>query len=129
MVDPRDLLGLGVMPPGRLGSRLTNGLSSLIVTALIVVDRTKVTGRAIGPIADYLAVLALSQARAPDRCGELPSIIDLLSADCSGREPPTALTAGDLAFLRGLYAADLEQPVVLERSDIQTKMLSEFGVR
>lgn len=119
----------GPVPAGRLGSRLVTGQSSAIINALIVVDVKKIVGHAIGPISDYLAVLVLSQSQSSDTCGVLPSILDLMSSTCGDRKQPTQVTAGDLAFLRGLYSANLEQPVFLETSDIQNRMMREFGRR
>jgi hypothetical protein len=73
-----------------------------IVSVILVVDTTKVAGYAIGTIADYMATLALSVVQSPDHCDPLPSILDLMSSSCSTREKPTAITAGDLAFLKAL---------------------------
>ncbi len=39
----------------------SNGLKSQFNTAIIVVDTTKIAGQEIGPISDYIAMLALSQ--------------------------------------------------------------------
>jgi hypothetical protein len=114
------------VPGGRLGSRLFTGQSSAIVSAIIVVDSSKVSGHAIGPISDYLAMLILSQAQSPDTCGTLPSIVDLMASNCAGREEPTQLTAGDLAFLRALYSMDLRENLSLETGDIQNAMMREF---
>ncbi len=91
------------------GSRFAPPNSSLILNAMIVVDTGKLDGQAIGPIADYAAMLALSQARMPDHCGKLPSILDLLTPDCPADARPQALTDGDLAFLKALYAANIER--------------------
>jgi hypothetical protein len=74
-----------------------------MVHVLIVADLHKFVGYEIGSIADYIAMLVLSQTRQQDACGQLPSILDLLAPQC-GRERPTAVTAGDLAFLRALYS-------------------------
>jgi hypothetical protein len=122
------ILNAGSVPAGDPGSRLTNGRRSLIVHALIVVDVNKVTGMSIGSISDYLAVLVLSQAQSPDTCSQLPSIMDLMAAHCGDKEKPVQVTAGDIAFLRGLYSTDLEQPLSLERSDIQNNMMRQFNV-
>jgi hypothetical protein len=114
------------VPAGRPGSRLFTGQMSAIVSAIVVVDSSKLSGHAIGPISDYLAMMILSQAQSPDTCGTLPSIIDLMATNCSGREEPTQLTAGDIAFLRALYAADLRENLSLATSDIQNAMMREF---
>jgi hypothetical protein len=119
----------GSVPPGELGSRLTTGRTSNIVMALIVVDAKIVSGMPIGPIADYLAMMTLSQAKSPDTCGQLPSIVDLLASNCGNREKPSQITAGDIAFLRGLYSLNVGEPDYLQSSDIQNKMMREFAGR
>jgi hypothetical protein len=124
--DPTNILTKGTVPPGRLGTRLATGLSSAIVSALIVVDLTKVTGHGVGSISDYLAMMILTRAQSPETCGALPSIVDLLSSSCGDREKPLQLTAGDIAFLRALYSTDLRENLSLETSDIQNAMMREF---
>ena len=116
----------GTSPGGRAGTRLATGLSSLIVHALVIVDTKRVSGNAIGSISDYLAMLVLSQTQSPDVCGALPSILDLMASHCEEPEKPDAVTAGDLAFLRALYAADLRENLSLEANDIQNAMMREF---
>jgi hypothetical protein len=116
----------GTLPPGRLGSRLTVGRSSLIVFALIVADARKLTNYSVGSISDYIALLTLSRPASLDGCGQLPSVIDLLSPVCGSESTATALTAGDTAYLRALYSLNMEQPLSLQRMDIQDKMMREF---
>src|SRR5271170_1736083 len=90
-----------------LGSKIPSRRISSIVNVLIVADIKQVGGREIGPVSDYIAMLALSQPRSLDQCNELPSILDLMSTDCGGRPRPEKLTASDVAYLRALYAANL----------------------
>ena len=97
----------GSQPYSGLGSHLTPSNSSQIVNVLIVADLDKLDGHEIGPVSDYIAMLALSQMRSLDACGELPSILDLMASDCPARPKPQALTDGDLAFLKALYASDI----------------------
>lgn len=119
----------GTMPPGRLGSRLTLGRSSLIVFVLIVADIRKLANFSVGPISDYIALLTLSRPASLDGCGQLPSIIDLMSPVCGSNSTTTALTAGDTAYLRALYSLNMEQPLSLQRMDIHNKMMREFQTR
>jgi hypothetical protein len=117
----------GKVAPGTPGSRLDNYRSSQVVHALIVVDANKITGMTIGSISDYLAVLTLSQARASEGCSQLPSIMDLMAPGCAADKKPDQITAGDLAFLRALYRANLETPVDLEESNIENAMMRDFS--
>jgi hypothetical protein len=99
-------LPLNLQPiwPRIIPSAITDyGDMSGIGVVILVVDTTKVAGYAIGTIADYVAVLTLSVVQSPDHCDPLPSILDTMSSSCGAREKPTAVTAGDLAFLKALY--------------------------
>ena len=117
------------------GAGLDTGTGSLVpprnrsqfVNVLIVADAGKVAGREIGPVADYVAMLALSQARSLDACGELPSILDLLAANCQSRPAPLALTSSDLAFLKALYAADLSRPAPSANVKIEHEMVRDMA--
>ncbi len=117
--------GAGSVPSGCLGSRLHDDRSTLIVAAFIIIDTNKVVGMEIGSISDYVAVLTLTQAQPTDSCGALPSILDLMAPDC-GREKATLLTAGDIAYLRALYKADLGQEMAVEKSNIENDMRRQF---
>jgi hypothetical protein len=120
------LLNMGKHPAGLPGSRLTSHLSSGIVNVLIVADMSKIVGREIGQISDYLAMLALTQAFAAEQCGSLPSIMDLMAPDCGERDKPSGITAGDLAFLRALYHTDLEAVLPAEQDHILDNMMHQF---
>src|SRR5579862_2029957 len=90
-----------------LGTRIPGRRISSIVNVLIVADIRQLGGHEIGPVADYITMLALSEPRSLDQCNDLPSILDLLSSGCASRAKPEHLTDGDMAYLKGLYAADL----------------------
>jgi hypothetical protein len=110
----------------RVGTRLVNGGARSILAVFLVIDTSKVAGYTIGSIADYLAVAALTVVQSPDHCDPLPSVLDLMAASCSGREKPTAITAGDVAFLKALYYHNTGIGPTLSRADIQTNMLQQF---
>jgi hypothetical protein len=103
-----------------------NGDMSGIGIVILVVDRTKVAGYSIGTIADYVAMLALSVVQSPDHCDPLPSILDVMSSSCGTREKPTAITAGDLAFLKALYYRSTGLGRSLSRDEIQDNMMLQF---
>lgn len=97
-----------------------------LVSVILIVDATAVAGYDIGTIADYLAVLALSVVQSPDHCDPLPSVLDVFSSSCSDREAPMTITAGDLAFLKGLYYRNTGLGPSLSRFEIQTNMRRQF---
>ena len=110
----------------RLGSRLNTQVRSSIVFVLIVVDTNKVAGATIGTIADYVALVALTVVQSPNHCDPLPSILDLMSSSCGAREKPTAITAGDLAFLKALYYKNTGLGASLSRFQMQDNMMEQF---
>ncbi len=137
-----DLVGLSVQPiwplitqkyigSAAIGTRVAggSGSGSGIGIVILVVDATKVVGSTIGTIADYLAMLTLSVAQSPDHCDPLPSILDLMSSSCGSREMPTAITAGDLAFLKALYYKNTGLGPSLSRSAIEDNMAGQFKLR
>jgi hypothetical protein len=114
-----------------LGTRLGGGSGSGIGIGIVIliVDTSKAVGYTIGTLADYLAMLTLSVAQSPDHCDPLPSILDLMSSSCGTREPPTAITAGDLAFLKALYYRNTGLGPSLSRDEIQDNMMRQFKLR
>jgi hypothetical protein len=110
-----------------LGSKIPMRRLSAIANVLIVADTKKVAGQEI-PIADYIAMLSLSQPSSLDACNEFPSILDLMASGCDARAKPSALTDSDMAYLKGLYAADLSAVNVSTQKDsIATGMKGELG--
>ena len=128
--DAALLSSLDLMPlwPVVIPNAITGGAGRMsgIVSVILVVDTTKVAGYAIGTIADYVAELALSVVQSPDHCDPLPSILDVLSPSCGVRERPAAFTAGDLAFLKGLYYRNTGLGPSLSRDEIQFNMMQQF---
>jgi secretin/TonB-like protein len=136
------LVGLSLLPVwpeitqhyvanGTIGTRLGagSGGGSGIGIVILIVDTTKVAGATIGTISDYLAMLTMSVAQSPDNCDPLPSILDLMSSTCSAREMPKAVTAGDLAFLKGLYYRNTGLGASMSRAEIQANMMQQFKGR
>jgi hypothetical protein len=98
MSEPHLAAGMGVA-----GGRLSRGPDSRFQHVLILVDQNDVAGAEIGPISDYVAMLALSEIREESwACGGLVTIMELFSTECGAG--PQTLTTPDRAFLHGLYA-------------------------
>jgi hypothetical protein len=83
------------------GFRSHDGLSSGLFNIIIAAEPAKLLDREIGSLADYIAMLALSQPSSLDHCEELLSISNLLVPGCTAAA--SHITDGDLAYLRGLY--------------------------
>ena len=73
-------------------------------------------------MADYVAMLTLSQPHSLEGCGELPSVTELFSQACSGRAAPRGFTSADAAFLAALYAAGPDDILAGDRTDIAERM-------
>lgn len=91
------------LPPfyASLGTRTNDGIHTGFRHVLIVIDSNKLAGQDVVPLADYIAMLALTQINSLGACQELPSIVNRLVTDCG--HPADSLTIYDLAYLQGLY--------------------------
>jgi hypothetical protein len=105
-------------PAGTPGSRLSHGQLSVFDNILILVNAKTVAGYPIGQIADYVAMLSLSEAASPNDCGRLSSILDVMSADCPPSQKAAALTDADKLYLEGLYAMEPDEIGSLQRSAV-----------
>lgn len=104
------------------GSRLGDGLSSAYYHVIIVADPNKLREYEIGAVADYIAMLALSQPQSLDLCQDLPSITNLLVPGCQGSNVASSLTSADMAFLRGLYKMTFNGTLRQQRDEIAYQM-------
>ncbi len=128
-------LGYGVMStsgtPGNVhvsGNRaIGNGLKSEFTTAVVVVDTRRIVGQKIGPLADYIAMLALSQAQSYDECQNVPTITNLMASGCAEGMKPDSLTDIDATYLRGLYRMDAGRSFLGERGSIAYEMKKDLG--
>ena len=102
------------------GSRIDDGIHSGFSHILIVIDSTKLAGQKIVPLADYISMLALTQLNSLDACQQLPSIVNILAANCG--HAADGLTQFDLAYLQGLYRMGAGRLPVLQRNEIADTM-------
>lgn len=108
------------------GTRLPPAIETALVNALIVADTSRLANRKLGSLADYIAMLVLSRANSMEGCDGLPTIFDLMSSACTSAGAAETLTAGDAAYLKGLYAADLSQPASAAIGDVAQRMYVEI---
>lgn len=109
------------------GSRTGDGLKSEFTAAIIVVDTSKIVGQQVGPLADYIAMLALSQGQYYDLCQNVPTITNLMAPDCAADMKPASLTDVDLTYLRGLYKMAPGGSYMGERASIAYEMKKDLG--
>jgi len=102
------------------GNRINDGVHSGFNHIMIVVDTTKVADQTVVLLADYISMLALTQLSSLDACQQLPSIVNLLAADCS--HAVEGLTQFDLAYLQGVYKMGAGKSLALQRNDIADAM-------
>jgi hypothetical protein len=105
--------------PGGSGSRLGNDIGTTLFNVIIVADLSRLGGYEMGPLADHIAVLALSQAKNFDACWEVPSITNLLAKDCDASRKTASLSDNDAAFLYGLYKMNAGSMIWAQRSQIR----------
>jgi hypothetical protein len=112
---------------GRAGSRLSNGMGAELEHSLIVVDAGKIADEKIGPVADYIAVLALAKWQGLERCNPaIPTILNLMADGCDADTAPEAATPADLALLTGLYAVETRESGSQQRMSIADRMEKEL---
>ncbi|HWY66198.1 MAG TPA: hypothetical protein VNX61_13375 [Rhizomicrobium sp.] len=131
---PNGDLGYGVMSArgevgsyASSGSRLGDGLKSEFTAAIILVDINKIGGQEIGPLSDYIAMLAISQGQSYDACQSVPTITNLMAPNCDADMKPAAITDVDMTFLRGLYRMRADGSYLAERGSIAYEMKKDLG--
>jgi hypothetical protein len=119
------LLDLPEVNSAVTGSTIKDGVRSIFFHAIIVVDSNRMAGHRIGPLADYIAMLALTQLNSLDTCQQLSSIVNMMAADCD--QKVDGITATDLAYLRGLYKMDADKSLLFQQSEIANVMEDTMG--
>jgi len=99
--------------------RFNIGPASSLYNVIIVADPSKLGDYEMGALADYIAMLALSQPKSFDACWEVPSITNLLSKHCPAERKTASLSDNDARFLYGLYKMDANYVVQIQRSQIR----------
>jgi len=102
------------------GSRLGDGLRSGFHHILIVANPDALKAYEMGPLGDYIALLALSQPEVQVSCRPLPSIANLFSRDCPGTAD--SLTANDLGYLKGLYRMSPDRVLRTQEDEVIYQM-------
>jgi hypothetical protein len=109
------------LPPGDPSSRITSGIGSEFAGVVIIADAGKVRGYGIAAVADYVAMLALSEASGQTGCKPLPTIMNLFAGDCAASRADRA-TSVDLAYLKALYTTDPRLKLEFQQAEIVAKM-------
>lgn len=102
-------------------TRLRHNDVLLFSSVIIVVDASQVMGLQFGQLADYLAMLALTEIDPAALLGTAPTVLQLFAARTAGETPPPGLTSWDTSFLKALYTTP--QDAVLQRGIIASQMV------
>jgi hypothetical protein len=97
---------------------VSEGPRIVIGTVIIVVDINQAQNRSLTALSDYIALMALTQARAFAKCQAAPSIANLMAPDCAGEMQSDELTAGDIVWMRGLYHMSPERARRADAEDL-----------
>jgi hypothetical protein len=111
-----------------LGGRLQSGYSSEISYVTIVVDVSRLGELGIKPVADYVAMLALSQTKTFETCQPLASITNLLTPGCDTTFKPNTFSSNDIAYLSALYKMNPYNVLQGQQSSIAHQMETALGV-
>ena len=107
------------------GNHINDGARSGFNHIIIVVDTKKLAGQNFVSLADYIAMLALTQLSSLDTCQQLPSIVNMMAPDCDVKAD--AVTQNDLAYLHGLYKMSDDQSLTFQQNDIADRMKETLG--
>jgi hypothetical protein len=109
------------------GNRLNDGLKSEFNYVTVVVDVSKLGELGIKPVANYVAMLALSQTQAFETCQPLASITNLMTPGCDATFKPNTLSSNDIAYLKALYKMNPDNMLAGQQSDIAHQMETALG--
>jgi hypothetical protein len=102
------------------GSRLNNGHDSAFHNVLVLAEPAKLVQHEVGTLADYIAMLVLSQPASLDSCLELPSISNLQAPGCASAS--VRITDGDLAYLAALYKMPSGRSLGIQEDQLRYQM-------
>lgn len=111
------------------GSRVRDGVHSHIIAVTAVTAMDTVNYHELGAVADYLALVILSQTKAFDTCEKMETVANLLVPGCDVANRVHGLMPGDIAFLKALYKADTGGTLVAEQAAIADEMKKALAER
>ena len=121
MMGNRDAFNLPDATYARVtGNHINDGTRSAFNHIIIAVDSSKLAGRDFVPLADYIAMLALTQPDSLDACQQLPTVVNVMAPNCDQRVG--GITAVDLSYLKGLYRMAPDKSLVFQEAEIANQM-------
>ena len=104
-------------------------LRSELAHVYVIADVKQTSRYRFTAVADFIAMLSLSEIRISSTCQDLPSITYLIVPDCDARLKPDQATDSDLAFLKGIYSVDPGEALRNQQNDIAAEMAKELEGR
>lgn len=99
-------------------SRISNTVRDALMSAIIIIDATKLDAANWEQLADYVAMVSLAQIDPAAAPSDYDTILSLFSV----ASPPAGLTDWDMAYLRALYEMDQLKIQDTQRAEIVTLM-------
>jgi hypothetical protein len=118
-------LGDNRTPGGCAGSAFTECLSSDFVNVLVVADANALSDRKIGPVADYIALIAVAQFKTLETCDAFPTLLDMFTPACADRAGAEAPAAQDIAYLKALYRGNSALKLWMQKSQAAEHMAGD----
>ena len=107
------------------GNHLNDGIHTGFNHVLIVINSSKIAGQNVVPLADYIAMLALTQINSLDACQALPSIVNRMAPGCD--HAVDGLTKYDLAYLQAVYHMTSGRTMITQISEIGDLMTDKLA--
>ena len=107
------------------GNHISDGAHSGFNHIIIAIDSGKLAGQNFVSLADYIAMLALTQLNSLDTCQQLTSIVNMLAPNCD--QKADGITGFDLAYLRGLYKMGSDKSLLFQQNEIADQMKETLG--
>jgi len=104
-------------------SLVDTNLSIWAKAGVAVVDVNLATGVSLEALADYIALVMLAPMRLPPDAPGVPSVLSLFD----GGTRPTGLSIWDRAFLKGLYAMQMNRSAQRQRQQLISAMARELA--
>lgn len=109
-----------VQAPGG-GSRIRTATQQVFSRVIVIVDADRVTGARVGTIADYVSMAALAQLDPDADTSQWPTILNAFRTGIP--EDEIVLTEWDIAYLQGLYSAEMDRSGSSQRRAIQRAVI------
>lgn len=104
------------------GSRVRDGVLSHLAAVTVVASMDTVQYHEFSAVADYLALVILSQTKAFETCEKMETVANLLVPRCDLNNRVNGLMPGDIAFLKALYRTDAGGTLIAQQAAIVGEM-------